>query len=51
MIKFKKWLSSVHRVKNLRINHDIEALRLDKSERALFANKCHEYLILIWIQN
>ena len=35
MIKFKKWLSSVHRVKNLRINHDIEALRLDKSERAI----------------
>ena len=35
MIKFKKWLPNVNRVKNLRTNHDIEALRLDKSERAI----------------
>lgn len=35
MIKFKKWLSHVHRIKNQRINHDLQALRLDKSERPI----------------
>jgi histidinol-phosphate aminotransferase len=41
MIKFKKWLTGVYRVKNQRTNHDIKAIRLDKSERAIHFSNGH----------